>query len=115
MKLSMDKPMNNASSPPLYHWAEWPLATLLALLLAGGVWYGPGTERELFARAFEAVSLVLGVWSTYLEWRRGALSRGFAGIRGGIQNQEPPFIWLHRRLPLRLVWLALIVMGWWHF
>jgi hypothetical protein len=111
----MEKPMSKPSGMPLYHWAEWPLATLMALLLAGGIWYEPATARELFARAFEAVSLVLGGWSTYLEWRRGALSRGFAGIREGIQNEEHPFIWLHRRMPLRLVWLALIVMAWWHF
>jgi hypothetical protein len=58
---------------------------------------------------------VLFLWSTYLEWRRGALSRGFSGIREGIQTGEQPFLWLHRRLPLRLTWLALTVLGWWHF
>ena len=107
--------MTDARSMPLYHWIEWPLVTLMALLMATALWLGQGAGHDWLVGAFKAVSFALFLWSTYLEWRRGALSRGFSGIREGIQNEEHPFIWLHGRLPLRLVWLALTVLGWWHF
>jgi hypothetical protein len=110
-----NKPMTDVHSTPRYHWIEWPLVTLMALLMAAALWLGPGAEQRPFVAGFKAVSLVLCLWSTYLEWRRGALSRGFSGIREGIQTGEQPFLWLHRRLPLRLTWLALTVLGWWHF
>jgi hypothetical protein len=115
MSASTQKPVVDVPGPQLYHWAEWPLATLMALLMAAAMWVGPGAEHGPFVAGFKAVSFVLCLWSTYLEWRRGALSRGFSGIREGIQTGEQPFLWLHRRMPLRLTWLALTVLGWWHF
>jgi hypothetical protein len=109
----MDKPMSNPAASPLYHWAEWPLAILMALLLGAALWCAPGEERSALFKAFNAVGLALGGLSTYLEWRKGALSRSFAGILEGFDKQEPPFVWVHRRLQLKLTWLVLTVLGWW--
>ena len=111
--------MNTSANPeagaPTYHWTEWPLTVLLSLLLAAGIWLGPGEKRELVAQGFTAISMILFIWSTYLEWRAGSLSHGFAALREGIQRGAHSPSWLLRRLPLKLVWLACIALGYWHF
>lgn len=104
-----------APEPALYHWAEWPLAAVAALLLAAALWWEPGDLRGAIIAAFKVAILAMAGWSLYREWRMGGLSRSIPGTYQGMRNGEATALWMHRRTPLRLSWLALMVLGSWHF
>lgn len=105
----------DADDTPLYHWAEWPLTVLTAVLLAVALWLGPEGDGRKVVLAFWFSILVLGGWSTYLDWRRGGLSHGITEIHEGFKSGESTFLRMRRRQPLTSVYLAMMALGWWHF
>jgi hypothetical protein len=109
----MTEDPRSPTTDPTYHWLEWPMAVVVAVLLVNFSLHEPGESREEMFMLFQAALVILMVCCCYADWRRGALSHPISKVREGLESGAEPFARMHRRAPLGWLLIAMGVVGHW--